>query len=74
MPTYSALTTVTGEARANAISQSLEQLEPKPVGVGVFEIEDDSGLWEVGAYYLDPPNEALLELVQTAARDSAATV
>lgn len=66
MPTYSALTTVPGEARANAIAQSLEKLEPTPVGVGVFEIEDDSGLWEVGAYYLDPPNEALLALVAEA--------
>lgn len=63
MTTYSALTTVPGEAHANAIAQSLEQLEPTPVGVGVFEIEDDSGLWEVGAYYLDPPNPALLSLV-----------
>ncbi len=63
MTTYSALTTVPGEARANAIAQSLEQLEPVPVGVGVFEIEDDSGLWEIGAYYLEPPNEALLSLV-----------
>ncbi|MBL4927183.1 50S ribosomal protein L11 methyltransferase [Fuscibacter oryzae] len=63
MTTYSALTTVPGEAHANAIAQSLEQLEPTPVGVGVFEIEDDSGLWEIGAYYLEPPNEALLSLV-----------
>lgn len=66
MPTYSALTTVPGEDRANAIAQALEKLEPAPIGVGVFEIEDDSGLWEVGAYYLDAPNEALLELVSTA--------
>jgi ribosomal protein L11 methyltransferase len=66
MPTYSALTTVTGEARANAISMALEQLEPKPVGVGVFEIEDDSGLWEIGAYYTEAPSNALLELVASA--------
>jgi ribosomal protein L11 methyltransferase len=66
MPTYSALTTVPGEAPANAIASALERLEPAPVGVGVFEIEDDSGLWEVGAYYLEPPSEALLELVATA--------
>lgn len=66
MPTYSALTTVPGEAPANAIAAALEKLDPAPVGVGVFEIEDDSGLWEVGAYYLEPPSEALLELVATA--------
>lgn len=63
MTTFSALTTVMGEDFANAIAQSLEQLEPTPIGVGVFEIEDDSGLWEVGAYYLEAPNEVLLSLV-----------
>ncbi len=63
MTTFSALTTVPGEDHANAIAMALEQLDPKPVGVGVFEIEDDSGLWEIGAYYLEAPNEALLDLV-----------
>lgn len=66
MPTFSALTTVPGEDFANAIAQSLEKLDPTPIGVGVFEIEDDSGLWEVGAYYLEPPNEVLLSLVAEA--------
>ena len=66
MSTYSALTTVMGEAHANAIAMALEQLEPKPVGVGVFEIEDDSGLWEIGAYYLEAPVEAVLDMVAQA--------
>jgi ribosomal protein L11 methyltransferase len=66
MATFSALTTVPGEAHANAIAAALEQLEPMPVGVGVFEIEDDSGLWEIGAYYTEPPNEALLDMVAQA--------
>lgn len=66
MPCYSALTTVPGEAHAKAIALALEQLEPIPVGVGVFEIEDDSGLWEIGAYYLDPPVGALLDMVAQA--------
>ena len=66
MPTFSALTTVPGEDYANAIGMALEQLEPKPVGVGVFEIEDDSGLWEVGAYYMDQPNVAMLDMVAQA--------
>lgn len=66
MSTYSALTTVEGETRASSIAYALEQLEPAPVGVGIFEIEDDSGLWEIGAYYLEPPNPALLDLVAQA--------
>lgn len=66
MSTYSALTTVEGETRASSIAYALEQLEPAPVGVGIFEIEDDSGLWEIGAYYLEQPNPALLDLVAQA--------
>jgi len=41
-------------------------MEPEPTGVGVFEIEDDSGLWEVGAYFLEPPNEVMLEVLALA--------
>jgi ribosomal protein L11 methyltransferase len=66
MPTYTALTTLFGEDRAEALGEALEQLQPEPIGVGVFEIEDDSGLWEVGAYYTEPPNAAFLELLATA--------
>lgn len=66
MPTYSALTTVETETRASAIALALERLEPAPVGVGIFEIEDGSGLWEIGAYYLEAPNPALLDLVSQA--------
>lgn len=66
MPTYTALTTLIGEDRAEALGEALEKLQPEPIGVGVFEIEDDSGLWEVGAYYTEPPNGAFLELLATA--------
>lgn len=66
MPTYTALTTLMGEDRAGALGEALEKLQPEPIGVGVFEIEDDSGLWEVGAYYTEEPNLAFLELLSTA--------
>lgn len=66
MPTYSALTTLPGEDQAEALGEALEKLEPAPEGVGVFEIEDGSGLWEVGAYFLEAPNAAVLELLAVA--------
>jgi ribosomal protein L11 methyltransferase len=44
----------------------MEGMEPEPTGVGVFEIEDDSGLWEVGAYFLEAPDLVTLELIATA--------
>ena len=60
MPTFTALTTLIGEDAANALAEAIEKLEPEPTGVGVFEIEDDSGLWEVGAYFSDAPDTAAI--------------
>lgn len=66
MPTYTALTTLIGEDAANGLAEAIEKMEPEPTGVGVFEIEDDSGLWEVGAYFLEEPNSAVLDLLAMA--------
>lgn len=66
MPTYTALTTLPGEQAALALSDAMERIVPEPTGVGVFEIEDNSGLWEVGAYFLEPPVEATLDLLAVA--------
>ena len=66
MPTFTALTTLMGEDAANALAEAIEKMEPEPTGVGVFEIEDDSGLWEVGAYFLEQPNSALLDVLAMA--------
>jgi ribosomal protein L11 methyltransferase len=64
--TFTALTTLPGEAPAKALAAALEALEPAPYGVGAFEIEDDSGLWEVGTYFHDAPDAGLLNTLATA--------
>lgn len=63
MPTWTALTTLPDKDRADALGVVLEGLEPEPMGVGVFEVEDGSGLWEVGAYFTDAPDEIALSLL-----------
>ncbi len=63
MPTFTALTTVTGKTSAEALGEAMEHLTPEPTGVGVFEIEDGSGLWEVGGYFIEPPDAAGLVLL-----------
>ncbi len=65
MPTFTALTTLTGKVPAEALAEALETLTPEPTGVGVFEMEDGSGLWEVGGYFDAPPDEAGLALLAT---------
>jgi len=66
MLTYSALTTLPGEDAARALADAMERMTPEPTGVGVFEIEDGSGLWEVGCYFLEPPDLVMLEVLTLA--------
>ncbi|MGR3491913.1 MAG: 50S ribosomal protein L11 methyltransferase, partial [Shimia sp.] len=66
MPTYSILITTPQKATAEALGEAFERMEPAPTGVGVFEMEDGSGLWEVGAYLLDPPEPAALAVLEAA--------
>lgn len=61
--TWSALTTLPGEAPARALAARLEQVDPAPYGVGAFEIEDNSGLWEVGIYCHEAPDAALFNQI-----------
>lgn len=56
MATYSAMTVLAGEAAAQELGEALEALSPAPTGVGVFEIEDGRGLWEVAGWFLVPPD------------------
>ena len=66
MPTFTALTTLPGEAPAQALGEAMERLDPAPDGVGVFEIEDGSGRWEVGGYFTGAPDDTALALLAAA--------
>ena len=66
MLTYTARTTLSEKSRAEALGEALEGLEPSPTGVGVFEVEDGKGLWEVGGYFLEVPNDINLALLAAA--------
>ena len=63
MPTFTAFTTLADRDLAEALAELIEDLEPAPYGTGVFEIEDGSERWEVGAYFLESPDEIALALL-----------
>jgi ribosomal protein L11 methyltransferase len=73
MTTHAAYTTLAGKACARALGEALELLRPEPTAVGVIEVEDGSGSWEVAAYFTEPPDIAGLALLATihGARDFA---
>jgi ribosomal protein L11 methyltransferase len=66
MTTFTALTTLEGRAPAYALGDAMERLDPDPTGVGVFEMEDGSGLWEVGGYFEAAPDAAGLAVLAAA--------
>ncbi|WP_299963321.1 50S ribosomal protein L11 methyltransferase [uncultured Roseobacter sp.] len=66
MTTFTALTTLQGKAAAEALGDAMEALQPEPTGVGVFEMEDGSGLWEVGGYFTAAPDDTGLALLAAA--------
>ena len=66
MTTYTAFTTLPGEAGAQKLGEAIELLDPAPTGVGVFEIEDGSGEWEIGGYFVERPDEIGLALLAAA--------
>ncbi len=66
MPTFTAFTTLAEHTRAENLSAALARLTPEPTGVGVFVIEDGSGRWEVGAYFVEQPDVAGLALLAAA--------
>lgn len=61
--TFTAFTIVDNEETAYALSEHLEMSDPAPCGVGTFEIEDGSGLWEIGAYFTKEPDDTSLKLL-----------
>ncbi|TQS73434.1 50S ribosomal protein L11 methyltransferase [Rhodobacteraceae bacterium] len=63
MPTYTAYTTLAERDAAEALEAQLEALTPAPYGTGVFEIEDGSGRYEVGAYFTENPDAIGLALL-----------
>ena len=66
MPTYTAFTTLTAKDRAEALGVAMENMMPEPTGIGVFEMEDGSGLWEVGGYFTEAPDDVGLALLAKA--------
>lgn len=66
MPTFTAFTKLPAKDAAEALGLALEEMEPEPTGIGVFEIEDGSETWEVGGYFLEEPNDVELALLAAA--------
>lgn len=63
---WTAFTTLPDRARAETLGEALENIAPEPSGVGVCEVEDGSGTWEIGAYFTEAPDGVALALLAAA--------
>src|SRR5690625_7392906 len=63
MTSWTALTTLPGREAAEALGEALERLDPAPTGIGVLDLEDGSGRWEVGGYFSEAPDTAGLAVL-----------
>lgn len=61
-----AFTTLTGEAAAQSLAVALEEIDPAPGGVGTFEVDEASQLWEISAYFTQRPDGVALDLLAAA--------
>ncbi len=66
MKTFTAFTKLPAQGPAEALGEAMEELDPAPTGIGVFEIEDGSGTWEVGGYFTEEPDGVELALLASA--------
>ena len=66
MSTFNAATVLPGKSQSDSLGEALEMMDPAPAGVGVFEIEDGSDVWEVCGYFLDSPDDIDLALLSAA--------
>jgi len=74
MPTWTAITTLDDKTRAEDLAEALEEFDPTPTGIGAFEMEDGSGLWEIGASFAEAPDAVRLDLLAAAHGARAFTV
>lgn len=66
MTIFSAITTLPAQGPAEALGEALEDLDIAPYAVGVAEIEDGSGLYEVAAHFEEEPDGIALALLAAA--------
>ena len=66
MPTFMAVTTLSGEEAATALALRIESQLSSVTATVTGEIEDGSGLWEVAGYFDRHPDELRLSLLVAA--------
>ena len=65
MTTFTAYTEVNNNISAQKLVALASEMEPKPTGVGMVQLEDGSNDWEIGLYFSEEPNTIQLSILET---------
>jgi len=52
----------------------MEKMDPAPVGVGCFEVDEDNDLWEVAGYFNSAPDGLTFSILEMAFSDASFVV
>ena len=66
MPLYRATTSMLGEPAARVLRDALDTLDAPPLASEIHDLDDASGLWDVGGLFDGPPDAAGLSLLARA--------
>ena len=64
MTTYVLTGLVEGENCARQLCSLIEKMDPIPLGLGFFELDERSSTWEIEAYFTDKPNLGAIVLLE----------
>ena len=64
MKTFTAFAKILGKSPARSLREKVELLDTKPIGVGIFEVDEVTELWEIGIYFDQNPDIAGLALLE----------
>ena len=64
MSSFSVIASLPNKEQAEAVGKAMERFVPQPIGVGVCEIDEISGDWEVSGLFLKKPDPIKLHILE----------
>ena len=65
MDYYSIFAKISDETEAYTVGSLLEKMNPVPVGIGILEVEDQTGFWEISGFFSQEPNLVQIKIIET---------
>ena len=64
MSSFSVIASLPNKEQAEAVGKAMERFVPQPIGVGVCEIDEISGDWEVSGLFSKKPDPIKLHILE----------